>query len=276
MRDDALRALDRRVDMIQGRLAECTREAETSAEMLSRKPPADRRDELEGQLRDATVWDLPMLTSELVKVQREVADLEHVAGYVPEPATLSSAQSRCHAIAASLKRLQGRAVYTRATLALVEDEPDAGPLRLEAERTEQALAAAETALGELERCIAEAEADLLALAASRAPDHEAALRGEGSGMVERRPSWAQPGTGIAIAPGSDAPTPTPKSEASVWSRLVAMLEAWKTREPDEPETSTGLHGVPRFRALSWGSVRRVVSTAYRSLANGVENGPKAG
>jgi hypothetical protein len=93
-----------------------------------------------------------------------------------EPQTFASGlPARCHAVAGAIVGLQKRSVFTQVAATRLPAEWDAAPLMREAERAQRGAADAEAALAELERGLAKAEADLLVLAAGRAPDHEAAL-----------------------------------------------------------------------------------------------------
>ena len=183
MRSEALRAADRRVDKILSIMAERTRVAETAGEMLSRASIIPQlRQQPERNLREAVVWDLPQLSSELLKLRREVADLEHRLGEEPAPGQ-PTMQTRCHAIAQAITALQRRAIYTRAAVSLVADDDaltmDTRPILRECECAKQGAAAAEAALVRVEVCLAAAEAELLVITASLAPDHEAMLQGDG-------------------------------------------------------------------------------------------------
>lgn len=177
MRSEALRATDRRVAKILSILAERTRVAEAAGEMLLRASTLpEPRQQAERRLREAVVWDLPQLSSDLLKLRREVADLEHRLDEEPTPAE-PTMPTRCHAIAQAITALQRRAVYTRTAVSLADDM-DTDPILRECERAKQGAVAAEAALVAVERCLAAAEAELLAITASRALDHEAMLQGD--------------------------------------------------------------------------------------------------
>jgi hypothetical protein len=183
-----LRALRERLDKLRRLHAEKTAVAEVAGELLSRERTFPRpRREVEEELRTAVEFDLPMLTNELGKTEREIAALERQLGPSAEAETEAvaarpqdeEARSRCAAIADALIALAKRAVYVRQLAASsATGGMDTDSLTFEGERAERGIAEIEAGLAGVERCVAATDLALRELMVQRAPYHDQAIAGD--------------------------------------------------------------------------------------------------
>jgi hypothetical protein len=229
MRPEALLTLDRRAERLRSIMASSTREAETAAALLARAPGLERRGAAERTLRDAVRWDLPGVSLDLVHLEREAASLERALG-IEHVAPSSGIQPRCMGIARRLLALQRRSAYTRAFLdcSLIQEE-DIEPVLQEAQRAERADAEAEALLQGVEQCIAAAEAELLAITASRAPDHEAVLQGAVNVGIERGPPWAVGPTVVSAGVRQLEQGKLDGRAGRLWPRMVLGMQTFGRR-----------------------------------------------